>query len=322
MNGAKLLSDAYLEIGNFKEALNWHKEYSAAKDSILIEEQQKSIYELETRFKVGQKDKQINLLEDQNSIRELKLELAQRKQLFLWIGLIGIGLFSGLIFWFLKQKQRDNKLLSGSNSIISEALKEKELLLREIQHRVKNNLQVISSLLSIQSHQTSDPNIQEAVREGKDRVRSMSLIHESLYKHENLLAVDTEKYILTLANRLLHSYQMDEGKVKLNTDIEQLKLDVDIMIPLGLILNELISNSLKYAFDKNEEGVIDIRFKKSFNELVLQVADNGRGVSRSFNLEEVNSTGYLIIKDFCTKLKGKIDVISEDGLRVEVRIPY
>ena len=134
------------------------------------------------------------------------------------------------------------------NTIVFEALKEKDFLLREIHHRVKNNLQVISSLLSLQARQIGDKNIQKAINEGRSRVRSMALIHQNLYQNENLTGVSVERYLSNLLSELFDTYKVDSDKITLHFNIQDIDLDVDTMVPFGLILNELISNCLKHAF--------------------------------------------------------------------------
>ena len=318
---SQLLAKAYSELGQYKDAYEWKNIYSNMQDSLFQQDRQEVIYEMETRFQVNEKEQQINLLNAQNDLQNLELKLAQRRQLALILGLLVVGSLTAMVYFFYRSKKRDSQLLREKNEVISSALKEKELLLREIHHRVKNNLQVISSLLSIQSRQIQDVKAQDAVREGKDRVRSMALIHESLYRDSDILAVDSADYIDKLIHRLFSSYNIDPERISLDTKIDSMKLDVDIMIPLGLILNELISNALKYAFADGRNGILSVQLENRANKLELEVSDNGVGVREDFNLENVDSTGFLIIKDFCTKLKAALSISNTKGTKINVSIP-
>lgn len=149
--------------------------------------------------------------------------------------------------------------------------------MKEIHHRVKNNLQIISSLLDLQSLTIQDAQASEAVKESRNRVHSMALIHQNLYNEGNIKGIQIENYINHLAENLFQSYNIQPGKVKLKTDIEQIDLDVDTVIPIGLILNELLSNSLKYAFTNKEAGIILVKLKQLNGSLLLEVKDNGAG---------------------------------------------
>ncbi len=316
------LAQTYGKLGQYQRALKWQQSYSILADTIYQKEKQETIYELETRHQVNEKEKQIELLFTQNELNALQLQTARRRQFFLGLGLsalVGMAVLGG---YFYRSKQRDNRLLEEKNEIIGLALSEKELLLKEIHHRVKNNLQVVSSLLSMQAHQIKEPQALEAVREGKNRVRSMALIHQSLYQDANLLGVDSQTYIEELAQSLFNSYNVNPDFVFMETKVDPLKLDVDTMIPLGLILNELISNALKYAFQKNEKGLVSIQLRKEANILQLSVRDNGIGLPDEFNLNKAESMGFLIVKDFCRKLKATLQVLRRNGTEVNLSIPY
>src|SRR5690625_930343 len=155
-----------------------------------------------------------------------------------------------------------NQNMKQKNEQISKTLRKKDILLKEIHHRVKNNLQVISSLLSLQSRQLESPQAREAMQSSRNRIKSMALIHQKLYQDEDLIGVEIAEYIDKLMLSLVKSYQTSTENIEIKTDIDSMKLEVDTIIPIGLIINELISNSFKYAFDAQKGGKLQVTLKK------------------------------------------------------------
>ena len=210
-------------------------------------------------------------------------------------------------------------MINEQNSIISTALTEKEILLKEIHHRVKNNLQVISSLLALQGKYISDDHALDALWQGQDRVQSMALIHQDTYQTNNLKGVNTQDYFEQVVDNLFDSYNISEEEITLELEVAPLMLDVDTMIPLGLVINELVSNSLKHAFKKESNGKIEVKLKEVTQELILKVSDNGKGIV-SLNEIEGKSFGYELIKAFAKKLKAEIAIDNSEGFAIELRI--
>ena len=201
--------------------------------------------------------------------------------------------------------------------IISRSLQEKEFLLREIHHRVKNNLQVISSLLKLQSRSVSDKMAQQALNEGRHRVRSMALIHQNLHQDENnLSSIKVLGYLDQLTSELMSSYKVDHDKVRLKLDVDDLVLDVDSIIPIGLIVNELVSNSLKYAFPEGREGTIVVNLHKTSEKtLRLEVIDNGIGYKKE--LINAKSFGLRLIQALSDRLKADYKLDGQNGAHAE-----
>ena len=203
---------------------------------------------------------------------------------------------------------------------IAASLKEKEVLLKEIHHRVKNNLQVISSLLSLQSSATSDPNAQEQLRESQNRIRSMALIHERLYQSENLARINFEEYVRNLGAYLFRSYNV-QG-IRFLYTIDACTLSVDSAIPCGLIINELVSNSLKYAFKGRSEGEIEIGFaivKKTM--AVLSVRDNGIGFPPDVDFRSTKTLGLQLVNTLAAQINGTIGLIRDRGTTFSITLP-
>jgi PAS domain S-box-containing protein len=195
---------------------------------------------------------------------------------------------------------------------IHASLKEKETLLKEIHHRVKNNLQVISSLLNLQSNSIESKETRELVRESQNRVRSMALIHEKLYQSENLAQVQFAEYLRNLTRDLFRSYSA--GGVGLKLQAEDIPLDVDTAIPCGLIINELVSNALKYAFPGGRTGDLHISFLKISRErCALTVTDNGVGLPASIDVKNPKTLGLQLVNMLVNQLHGTLDVVTDGG---------
>ena len=252
-------------------------------------------------------------LKRENNLQTASINANNQMRLVLLFGLAIAVILAGIIFYQYK-KQRNK------NIIIQKQAEDLQTLMKEIHHRVKNNLQIISSLLDLQSLTIKDGQASEAVKEGKNRVQSMALIHQNLYNEGNIKGIIVHDYIHNLAQSLFDSYNIEKDKVKLTTDIDHMNLDIDTVIPIGLIVNELISNSLKYAFKNKSNGELSVVLKQEGNELLLRVQDNGNGFKSGWNSNGEQSFGFKLIKAFAQKLKGKLDVYNDNGACVSMRI--
>jgi two-component sensor histidine kinase len=201
-------------------------------------------------------------------------------------------------------------------------LEEKDILLKEIHHRVKNNLQVVSSLLSLQSRFIRDEQALNAINEGKNRVKSMALIHQNLYQEDNLTGVAIKPYFEKLIRSLFDSYNIDRDRIQLDMQVDNLTLDVDSVIPIGLITNELVSNALKHAFPNSENGLVKVKLKEENNRIVLQVMDNGVGMEKPESAMESNTFGYRIINAFKEKLGAELLIENNGGTNIKIFIAH
>lgn len=316
------LSKAYEAVGQPGKALDYFRQFVAVKDELRNEDKVREITQLKLQNEFDQQQERQRL--EQEKKDAVVAEQLQRQQLqrnALGGGLLAMGLIAGLLFWGYRTKQKSNALLADKNEIIEKSLQEKEVLLREIHHRVKNNLQVISSLLSLQSRRVKDESVQEAILEGRNRVKSMAMIHQNLYQTDNLTTIDVSDYIEKLTQNLFASYNIEPDRIVMDTDIEPLQLDVDVLIPLGLILNELITNSLKYAFPESREGKIEVSLQREADQLKLRVTDNGVGMPEGFDPMRTSSMGYQLISSFVRKLKGVLELQRRVGTEVLLSIP-
>ncbi len=203
------------------------------------------------------------------------------------------------------------------NSVI-----EKETLLREIHHRVKNNLQTVSSLLDLQAESITEPKSLEAFRSSQSRVKSMALIHERLYKSENLSKIKACEYIKNLVEYLEGTYQSPSREIEITTEIEDHHLDLDVAIPCGLIINELVSNSMKYAFPQNHKGKIIISLQSDHEEnLVLRIKDDGVGIPLNFKNLNPQSLGLELVKLMVKQLNGRMAIDGTAGTTISITFP-
>jgi len=212
-------------------------------------------------------------------------------------------------------RQQKNK-----NSIIKKQSEDLQTLMKEIHHRVKNNLQIISSLLDLQSMIVKDNQASQAIKEGRNRVQSMALIHQNLYGEKSVKGIAVDEYINNLTQSLFDSYNIRPGQIELKKDIDKIDMDVDTVIPIGLMLNELISNSLKHAFVNEQGGRIEITLKQNNEILLLQVRDNGKGFPDKADPAHSTSFGMRMIKIFAQKLKADLDIYNDQGACIMMRI--
>lgn len=222
----------------------------------------------------------------------------------------------------LESLQNENKQRKNVELEISKSLHEKEVLLKEIHHRVKNNLQIVSSLFFFQSKKITDPVTLDMFRDGQNRVKSMALIHEKLYQSGDLANIDFKEYIKKLANFLFQSYGINQSRIKLKIHVQEVKLGVDTAVPCGLIINELISNSFKHGFSETDEGEIkiDMGYDET-NKLNLKISDNGKGIPKDLNIEESDSLGLRLVYNLTTQLNGKVTFFNNYGTTVKLVFP-
>jgi len=204
---------------------------------------------------------------------------------------------------------------------LNNSLKEKNILLKEVHHRVKNNMQVISSLLNLQITQMKDERDIDLLRHSQHRIMSMAMVHEKLYHSETLFKVNFREYIDELTQELILSYMSSGKQVELHLDIEDIDLEIDTLIPCGLIINEAVSNSLKYAFDNKNSGQVTITFGTSIDAAYLVIEDNGPGLNNEFNEAKKDSLGLQLIESLTIQLGGKLKVTDNDGFLISLSFP-
>lgn len=214
---------------------------------------------------------------------------------------------------------RDISLRKDVEEELKKSLEEKKMLIREVNHRVKNNLMVISSLLNLQARYIDNEEAKQILEDSQNRARSMALVHERLYKSSDLKNLNFGEYATSIATDLLRGHQNKNKSIKLELSLEDIPLDVNISIPLGLILNELVVNSLKHAFREDTLGTIKISLnRKEDDYIVLEVSDNGKGLPESFDINYINSLGFEIVNTLVRQIAGELNIKSENGTHIKI----
>ena len=201
---------------------------------------------------------------------------------------------------------------------IKSSLNDKNILLQEIHHRVKNNMQIISSLLNLQTQYVDDEEAVNVLKESQNRVKSMAIIHENLYQSKDLMHINFVNYIQSLVFNLFYSYSIKETQIKLTLEIEDISLNIETAVPCGLIISELISNSLKYAFPNKMKGEIFISLKIQKDEYQLIIKDNGIGLPENINFDEIETLGLLIVNSLTEQIDGKVNIQRNHGTEYNI----
>lgn len=311
-----ILIECYKGLGDYENALIYAEKLTAARDSMYARQIENLEAEGLLKYESGKKDEAIaqrdELIRQKNQVQLLSFSLA---------GLFAVMLAS--LFYNFRKNKRQSRQLALLNSDLETRNQEKEVLLKEIHHRVKNNLQLISSLLSLQSFSIGDHAVKNAILDSQSRVKSMSLIHQKLYRGDNLAAVKMKNYFETLSDSLVDAYAEDFENVEVNLEMNNIELDVDHAIPLGLITNELITNSLKYAFPDKRPGVINIHLDRDQERLVLEVSDNGVGPGKAASSDEfAGGFGSELVEMLTQQLRGTLEQEYASGFCTRITFPY
>ncbi|ARV11577.1 hypothetical protein BTO09_04140 [Gilvibacter sp. SZ-19] len=286
----QMLREIYLATDNYKGAYEILMDQKIMEDSLRNSEILSKIADYEVKYQTQQKE------------LELQQTAANKKILtsLLWAG----GIVLLLVLYFLYKNRQKNKKLAKQKQLLETTLDEKNVLLKEIHHRVKNSFQIVSSLLYLQSESIDDKEAQLAIKEAQNRVRSMVLIHQKLYNKDQLVGINTKEYFEDLTRDIFESHQFSNKPIRYATDIKPMVLDIETITPIGLILNELITNVLKHAFPEvDDQSEMQLRFDKKGDALVLELQDNGQGMP-----EEVaeSSFGIKLMKALSKKLKADL----------------
>jgi two-component sensor histidine kinase/Flp pilus assembly protein TadD len=295
------VSTIYEKLGNYPMALEYQKKARAMRDKTAAIESDQTMSKLLTQYETEKKE---------STIASQKLQLAQQK-LVQWLS---IGVVC-LLLVFLFFGYRSYKVRTKSNQLLALKNKQNELLLKEIHHRVKNNLELVKSLIALQSAKLEDSLTKDAMIASQNRVQSMGIIHQKLYQGDNLGSIEMKDYFLNLGEGILDTFNA-EDKVSIECAMENLELDVDTAVPIGLIVNELLTNALKYAFPEETKGNISISLLKPNPEtLTLKVSDNGVGKTKG---AEVKGTGFgsQLIQLLTQQLNGEMTEDSQNGTAV------
>lgn len=307
------LSQAYEDLGKafagsheYKEAYQAFEEYDRLKNSIFTVEADQRISLLQTEFNVAEKESTILVQENQ-------LRKQRSRQTFISIIAALLLLVLVLLYKTVQSNKRKNLLLQQQNE-------EKEFLLKEIHHRVKNNLEIVSSLLALQSEQIEDRKVRDTMLKSQHRVHSMSMIHQKLYQGKSLSAIEMKDYFVNLSNYIVDTFGAHD-RIEINCQMDALELDVDMAVPIGLIVNELLTNSMKYAFPNGEKGQVSISLTEKDSHLNLEVSDNGIGKPVSGS-NEGTGFGTQLVSLLTKQLEGKMTLTVKEGTSVSFEFQH
>lgn len=315
--------------GNYSDAIYHYQRYKMLSDSLMNETTSHHIEQLQIEYETEKKDNNIQLLENNNKLQQDKLSQAKTTQQWMISVAVLLLIITGLFVYNARLKQRSNKQLKvqqkeieQKNIALQHLVEEKDWLVKEIHHRVKNNFHTVAGLLATQSEYLKTDEAIEAMNESRHRIQAMALIHQKLYQSENLSAISMPGYINELIDYLRDCFNTPKS-LQFNVQAEPVALDVSHSVPIGLILNEAITNSIKYAFPNNKNGVINISLKHvKANNLLLSITDNGIGLPQHFDSINAKSMGMKLMRGLSEDIDGKFVINSNEGTRITVEFGY
>lgn len=310
------MAEIQYAMGDYKGAYESMLKYNSLKDTLFNQDKNDAIAEMQAKFDVEKNQQKVKEIELQKKLDDE----AHTKQLITLTVIIIITLlilFLGLIFF--RNKQKINQLLKQKNQAIQANLEQKETMMSEIHHRVKNNLQMVSSILDLQARELSDTNSIRVIEDSLNRINAICLIHQRLYQTDNIRGIKIDSYLKELCNDLIHNFSSkSNAEIVTRYAIDTLILDLETAIPIGLISAELVTNACKYAFKNCQRPVLSIELKQENNKLILTIADNGIG--KSNQSDAGTSFGTKLIKSLSRKLKAEIKEEVSNGTRITLII--
>ena len=253
--------------------------------------------------------------EKEEELETSKRNTAEERRAKQWTSaLLGVAsLLILLVLILLRKSRKDRLLINDQKQLLEGSLGEKEVLLKEIHHRVKNNLQIVSNILDLGTFTETDPKLLAVLEEARDRIKSMALIHKNLYQHDDLSGIKVNPYFNDLIKAISGTYVSRNRNIETKIEAEDILLDIDTAVPIGLIVNELVSNAFKYAFPDNAEGEIVISLKESDDLIHLSVTDNGVGIPADLDMEKLSSLGLRIVRILTNQLEGDLSIVRNGG---------
>ncbi len=319
------LYDTYKQQKKYKQALNYYEKYHHINDSLTNIQKDKEIQSIEFDLEKEKQEliinNQLKEIKEANIKEELYKERYNKSKLkakILGVGFIILCVLGGFGFYIYKKVKKQNAQLSEQKSIINKSLQEKEILLKEIHHRVKNNLQIISSLLNLQSNKIEDKEITLLLNESKNRIQAIALVHDKLYRSNDFTSINFNEYLLEILDQQQRIYLNPNQKIKIITDCEAINLKLDLAVPLGLIASEVITNAFKHAFINHPTPILKIKLKKVNHQIQLTITDNGKGLPDTFNINESNTLGMELITALSEQINSSISFKSNQGTEFSI----
>ncbi|CAG5068729.1 hypothetical protein DYBT9623_01461 [Dyadobacter sp. CECT 9623] len=309
----RYLYRALSQTSNYKEALAAYTRYSEIRDSLRVLENVRQIGEVQMKYEADKKDQQIGALgaANRSKTREIVWALG---------GLLAFLLLSVFMFFQYRTISRTNKVLAKNNQKINDQAEKLTVLMKELHHRVKNNLQTVSSLLSLQSSRITDEDARQSIRAGQQRIEAMSLIHKSLYNDDTVNLVNMREYMCNLIESVMQSFGISHEQLKLSISVSVREMDIDTAMPIGLIVNEWITNSFKHAFKHTSDPEISVILENRGN-LYLEISDNGVGMDLKKWESPAGSFGVKVVKVLSRQLDGKCKVQIAGGTKFIMEAP-
>lgn len=304
------LNEVYTAQGNYEKAHAYLKKYTVLRDSILNENRTAVIEEMQTKYETEKTEKELTEIRLEKETQVLK---HQKEKQFFYAAIILFILLALILLMGYRSKQKINGLLKDKNQLNEAIIEQKEILLGEVHHRVKNNLQLINSIVELQAIDLQNDKAADVLVDIQKRINAIAELHQFLYQGEDVEKVEVNQYLNSLVEGLKRSFKQNQKTVKINTNIIKLDLDVKTAVPLGLIVNEMVTNSLKYAFKEIDKPEIKIKLFKNKNQLILIVNDNGIGINE--NDKKSVSFGMKMVKSLCRQLKAKMQIESNNGTK-------
>jgi two-component sensor histidine kinase len=301
---------------HYKSAISHLLIYNKIRDSFYTVTKSRQSQQLQVQFETQKKESQIRLLNQKTNLEQANLEQANLVKNITIGGIVLALVIAGLFYRQYRQKQKTNRVITQKNEMLQHLLTEKEWLLKEVHHRVKNNLHTVICLLESQAIYLENDAL-KAIENSQHRIYAMSLIHQKLYQSQDIKTIDMKVYLHELIGYLGDSFG-STGLIHFQLDIEPLKLGASQAMPLGLIINEAVTNSIKYAFPENEMRVISVQLRQSGEQIKLIVADNGIGMHPDLNTNELNSLGIDLMRGLSRDIKGKIYFDIKNGTKITV----
>ncbi len=309
--------------GNFRSAVLNLLTYNKVNDSLFNEKKSKQIKQLEVEYETAKKedsikirDKSIIVLNQDYQLQQSNLRQARLVKNFTLTGIVVLIIIMALLYRQYRNKQLTNQTITHKNELLEHLVKEKEWLLKEVHHRVKNNLHTVICLLESQAEYLKDDAL-KAIENSQHRIYAMSLIHQELYQLEDVKTIDMSVYLPEFTRYLGDSFGTN-GQIRFQLNVEPLKLDVSQAIPIALIINEAVTNSIKYAFPHKRAGIIDITMHRNADDITLIIADNGIGIDLYIAKAPLDSLGLKLIKGLSEDINGDISFENDEGTKIKI----
>jgi two-component sensor histidine kinase len=309
----RYLYQALKTASDHKATLSAYARYIDIRDSLRVLDNVRQIGELQVQYEAEKKDHQIAAL---GAINDLKT----REITWITMGLAVFLILSIFMIFQYRIIASSNRILEENNRKINEQSAQMKLLMKELHHRVKNNLQIVSNLLSLQSNRLTDEDAKQSIRTGQQRIEAMSLIHKSLYNQENVNLVDMREYLTNLVESVMQSFGFNEARFRLVLQVDVQELDIDLAMPLGLIVNEWITNSFKHAYQHIRHPELSLKLEMN-DTIQLEIRDNGHGIDMSLWDRPGGSFGIKLIKVLSRQIDGQCSVAVDAGTKFTLEIP-